>query len=697
MRTSSLKKPLSAGAAILILSFGPPSVIHANAADETAGERLDKIVVTATPLDRSADELAVPVTVIGRDQIIRSGGSSLGDLLGQTPGVSQSSFAQGASRPIIRGLDNFRVRLQENGIGAHDVSDLSEDHGAPIDPLAAQRIEVIRGPATLRYGSAAIGGIVHAHNNRIPMQAPSAPLTGELFGTYTSVSDGLETAGLADFGAGPFAGHADVFYRTTDDYDIPRSPGTQANSDNESLGLSGGGSYLFSNGYLGGSISYFESEYGIPGEEPAAEGVFIDLQQIKGTVAGEANNLGTFIETLRVSGGYSDYTHDEVIAADGVVGATFDNKEGEGRIEAVHRSIGRAEGAFGIQFAHRRLEGLGEASELISPAKRSSFAAFIFEDVTLTDALNLQLGSRVEHVSTDGFGVTPPSFNGFTLMAEIDDFGADVSPDFTPVSASAGLIYALPHSLQVSANVQYIERAPALLELFAKGGHEATRTFEIGNPNLDKEKAISFDAGFKKTEGDVTFALSAFYTDYDGFIFKNFTGLECGEEFDTCGDPAEDELQQIAYAQEDARFYGMEAQAAWQAFELAGGDVTLDARLDLVDAKLKNSGNVPRIPPLRYGAGVAYENGGLFSRLSILQITEQDDVAQNENSTKGYTDLRAEASYTIPFAGSEDRALSFGIVGTNLLDQDQRNHSSFNHEEVLQPGASARMFVRLLF
>lgn len=693
MRTYRSAKPLSTGTAVLILSFGPVLINHANAADEP----VDRIVVTATPLDRSTDELAIPVTVIGRDDIVRSGGANLGDLLGQTPGVSQSSFAQGASRPIIRGLDNFRVRLQENGIGSHDVSDLSEDHGAPIDPLAAQRIEVIRGPATLRYGSAAIGGIVHTHNNRIPTQTPSAPLTGELFGTYTSASDGFETAGLADFGTGPFAGHADVFYRTTDDYDIPHSPGTQANSDSESLGLSGGGSYLFSNGHIGGSVTYFESEYGIPGEEPAAEGVFIDLQQIKGSVSGEANNLGTFIETLRVSGGYSDYTHDEVVAADGIVGATFDNKEGEGRIEAVHKSIGPAEGAFGVQFTHRRLEGAGEASELISPAKRSSYAAFVFEDVTVTDALNLQLGARVEHVSTDGFGVTLPSFNGFVLGAEIDNFGADVSPGFTPISASAGLIYALPHNLQVSANVQYIERAPALLELFAKGGHEATRTFEIGNPNLGKEKAVSFDAGLKKTDGDVTFAFSAFYTDYDGFIYKNFTGLDCGEEFDTCGDPAEDELQQVAYTQDGARFYGMEAQAAWQAFDLAGGDVTLDARLDLVDAKLKDSGNVPRIPPLRYGAGVTYENGGLFSRLSVLQVTKQDDVAANENPTKGYTDLRAEASYTIPFGGADDRALTFGATGTNLLNQDQRNHVSFNHEEVLLPGASARLFIRVQF
>ena len=108
------------------------------------------------------------VTLIPRDEILRSTATNLGDILFSKPGMTSSTFAPGASRPIIRGLDNYRVRIQENGLATNDVSDLSEDHGVPIDPLAAQRIEVIRGPATLRWGSQAIGGVVNIDNDRIP-------------------------------------------------------------------------------------------------------------------------------------------------------------------------------------------------------------------------------------------------------------------------------------------------------------------------------------------------------------------------------------------------------------------------------------------------------------------------------------------------------------------------------------------------
>lgn len=182
---------------------------------------VDQIVVTASPRAKPSSELAAPITVLSREQLVRQGGATLGELLSQVPGVTDSSFARGASRPIIRGLDNFRVRLQENGIGSHDVSDLSEDHGAPIDPLAAQRIEIIRGPATLRYGSQAIGGVVSVLNNRIPTVSPDNGVAGEVYGAYSSVDEGLETSALIDFGEGQFAGHLDAFYRDADDYETP--------------------------------------------------------------------------------------------------------------------------------------------------------------------------------------------------------------------------------------------------------------------------------------------------------------------------------------------------------------------------------------------------------------------------------------------------------------------------------------------
>ena len=666
-----------------------------------AQAELDQIIVTASPRAKLSTELAAPITVLTREELVRQGGATLGELLSQLPGVADSSFARGASRPIIRGLDNFRVRLQENGVGSHDVSDLSEDHGAPIDPLAAQRVEIIRGPATLRYGSQAIGGVVSVLNNRIPGEAPENSVSGEVYGAYSSVDEGLETSALLDFGNGQFAGHVDAFYRDADDYEIPETPGTQANTHNESTGFAAGGSFIFDKGYLGGSVSYFESEYGIPGGEAAAEEVFIDLEQTKFAIKGETTLTDNLLETLRFDLGYSDYTHDEVIGADGIVGSTFDNEEWESRIELLHGNIGPFTGAFGVQYGKRELQGTGEAGELISPAERESFAVFVFEETDLGETIALQMAARVEHIEEEGFGVTLSGFNGSLLGVEIDDFGTQRSVDFTPVSGSLGLVWDVGQDIALGTSLQYVERAPDLLELFAKGPHESTETFEIGNPDLDKEKAVSLDVTLKRSEGSLTFDLAAFYTSYEGYIFKNFTGLVCGEEFDTCGIEGalgvDDELTQIAYTQADADFYGFEASAKWDAVETEAGTFGVDARFDVVKAKFDSGGDVPRITPMRYGAGVYFENDSVFARLSALRVSKQDDVAVNESETKGYTDLRAEITYTPDLPNMEKGALEIGVVGRNLLDDDQSNHVSFKKEDVLLPGASARVFVRLRF
>ncbi len=669
------------------------------AALSAQAEARDEIIVSGSPLERTNVDQVGAITDLDRDEIQRQGGATLGELLAKTPGIAESSFAPGASRPIIRGLDNFRVRIQENGVGAHGVSDVSEDHGVPIDPLAAQRIEVIRGPATLRYGSQAIGGVVNVLNNRVPTAAPENLIDGEAFASFNTVNTGFEGGGLFDIGAGNFAGHFDWFYRDTDDYDIPQAPGEQDNTQNETLGVSGGGSIVFDDGFIGANVSYFDSEYGIPGEA-AAEDVFIDLDQTKVVVRGEVRNVSNFISTLRLDGGYSNYLHDEVVGETGEIGATYDNEEWELRAEALHTQFGPFEGAIGFHFAHRDLEAFGEASELIAPSDRQSYGFFLFEEASLTEQLTLQMATRVEHVELDGFGVTPPSLNGSVLMAEIDDFGADSPRDFTPISGSVGLVFDLGNQIALGGNVQYVERAPALLELYSKGPHEATATFEVGDPNLDKEKAISFEATLKKDEGDFTFGLAGFYTTYDGFIFRELTGFVCGEEFESCGiegDPGvEDELTQLAFLQEDADFYGFEAQAAWNAFEMNGATIGFDGQFDFVRAEFDDGANVPRITPLRFGAGAFYEGNRLFARIGALRVTRQDNVATNETETSGYTDLRLEANYTFPLAGSDTRAVQIGVVGSNLLDQDQRNHVSFLKDDVLRPGASARLFARLI-
>ncbi len=680
-----------AGAALLAsLSLAFPTSASAEPASAPS------IVITASPLARTTSELAQPVTIIEKDEISRSGASTLGSLLGAKPGVAQSSFARGASRPIIRGLDNSRIRIQENGLGAHDASALSEDHGVPIDPSAAERIEIIRGPAALRYGSEAIGGLVSVLNNRIPDHAPTDGFEAEIEANTTTVDSGVMGRGSIDVGDGPIAVHIDAFARSADDYSTPQ--GTQANSAAEASGLSAGVSYLLPNGHVGVSITQYESDYRVPGAEAAANRLAIDLEQTRYAAAARLEDLGGFFTGLNADVGYSDYTHDEVSKVAGTIGSRFDNEEWEGRLELLHRAIGNVEGAWGIQAATRDLSATGEGGELIAPSTRDALAAFIFEEWKINPALRLQVSGRIEQVELEGLGVAPPTLQGVTLPGqELADFGSRRSLDFTPVSGAAALVFDLTDDITLGLNTQYVERAPDLLELFAKGPHEATETFEVGDPTLGKESATSFDLSLTQNTGNLSLEANLFYTSFSDFIFKQNTGFVCGEEFDTCGvDGApgvEDELTQIAYRQSDADFHGAEFGARWSAFDVADGRLGFDGRFDYVRGKLDAGGNVPRITPLRYGAGVFFENDNLFSRISFLRANEQDDVATNETSTNGYTDLRAEATYTF-FLPDSDREIELGVVGTNLLDDDIRNHVSFKKDDVLEPGASALFFIR---
>jgi iron complex outermembrane recepter protein len=306
-----------------------------------------------------AANVFAPVTVIPQAEIERTPAANIGDLTMNTPGVSGSGFAAGANRPIIRGVDNARVRIQENGVGSMDVSDIGEDHGVPIDPLAAQRIEIIRGPATLRWGSQAIGGVVSVENNRIPTPDTPQGFRAIMRGAFTSVDTGNEGAVILQGRNGPFAVHADFFKRYAGDYSTPR--GRQANSALHMEGASIGGSYIFSNGYIGAALSHFGSLYHVPGGEAAENRVRIDLRQTRFTSKGEVRIDSAFIDTIRFWFGAVDYKHDER-AFDGgfdTIKGTFKNREMEGRVEAQLRpfnsAFGRWNTAVGVGFGKQQI------------------------------------------------------------------------------------------------------------------------------------------------------------------------------------------------------------------------------------------------------------------------------------------------------------------------------------------------------
>lgn len=655
----------------------------------SAQAEVDEIVITANPLN--GDKVAVPVSQLDQDQLDSQGGGSLGEALANELGITQSGFATGASRPIIRGLDNFRVRIQENGVAAHGVSALSEDHGAPADPLSADRVEVLRGPAVLRYGSQAIGGVVTILNDRIPNQRFDDGIEGEFYGALSSVDNGRTGALSLNAGADNLSFHADGFIRRLKDFELPDQSGRLLDTYLENEGGSVGASIIGENGHLGISVGRETSEYGIPAAE---ERLFIDMEQDKIRVAGSHNNLS-------FEGGWSDYQHDEVEKVTGISGSTFNNEEWEGRAEYLFTLSNGADAAVGVQASGRDLSALGEGGHLLSPVDSNAFAAFGFIEMPVRDGVTFQGGARAEFVSHDGFGVRPSRFDGVNAgAADLDQFedaedhiGGE-EQDFNLTSGSVALLFTPDDARTFSFGVSYAERAPAPSELFSKGAHEATETFEIGDPDLSEERAISAEAKFNLDRTDRQVAVNLFYTHFDDFIYKAFTGFVCGEEFDECGNAGDagvvDELTQLAFAQQDARFYGVEASLTQWLGEVHGMQIGFEGQFDMVRGRLDDDGNVPRVTPMRLRGGLIAEGDQVSAGVSLAHTFKQNKVGENEDRTKGFNNVSAQILYR-PMSVEN---LTIGLVGQNLTDDVGRNHVSFKKADVVLPGRNFRVFVR---
>jgi iron complex outermembrane recepter protein len=523
-------------------------------------------------------------------------------------------------------------------------------------------------------------------------------------GGLQSVDDGRDGAFKVTAGsAAGFVVHADGFKRQTDDYDTPH--GKQANTFVDSEGFSVGTSYIWQSGFAGIAFSRFSSLYGIPGEEALEARPRIDMTQDKVMSKGEWRVRDYGIEAIRYWFGASDYAHNEVIfeQADGhdIVGTRFTNKEQEGRLEIQHlpvmTGLGELRGAVGAQWGHRKVAGIAvdePIDALLSPATTNTSAAFIFEELQLTRQLRLQAAARIEQANVDGRGLlefsdpnTPVAFVG--------------ERSFTPFSGSLGALYELPLGVVARLTGQYVERAPDAAELFSKGVHEATGTFEIGNPLLEKEDASTIELGFKRAQGQFRFDASVYYSKFNGFIYKQLTGIDCAETLATCGDGNPDnDLAQVLYQQRNATFYGAELAAQYDILPIWRGVLGVDTQYDFVRAQFAGGENVPRIPPHRLGGGVYYRDANWLARAGILHAFKQDEIGVNEIETPGYTLVSAQLSYTTKLEQGPNWAseMTIGIKGENLADDDVLNHSSFKRrEDVLLPGANVRLFGSIKF
>jgi iron complex outermembrane recepter protein len=626
----------------------------------------EEVVVTAHADLHQANELAQPVTVLGGAELALKLAPTLGETLAQEPGVSSTYFGPGASRPVIRGLGGDRIRVLQSGLGSADASSTSPDHAVSFDPLSARQIEVLRGPATLLYGSSAVGGVVNVLDSRIPDVLPDK-VAGALDLAGGTAADERSGAASLQAALGVLALHGDFLKRDTKDLGIPG--GVLENSATENQGGSLGASFVGGSGFLGASFSVFDTLYGVPGhaheegeEAPAEEpaGVKIDMRQRRGDLKGEWNRPVGAVRALKVRFGVADYEHSELEGD--AVGTVFTNESWEGRFDVLHKPAGPLSGSLGLQVGQRDFEAVGEEA-FIPPTQTSTFAVFAFEEIG-RGPFKLQVGARGEKQDADATGDDP------------------LQRSFTGWSGSAGFTWQKA-GWGASLTVARSTKLPTAEELYANGPHIATRAFEVGDPDLRKERSLGVDLALRRKAGRFTGEVSVFTNRFDDYIYEAFTGEE------------EDGLAVVNFVQSDARFWGGEAEATVDLLHREPHHLDLEASADLVRAELRESGQaLPRIPPARFGAGLHYHNDRWNARVEARRVAEQDRIAPFERPTDGYTFVNASLGYRF-FAGRT--VLDLLLRGTNLTDAEGRNHVSFLKDLVPLPGRDVRLGLRVLF
>jgi len=635
-------------------------VSHAALADDTNAIHLESIPVTGNPLGVASDELVVPVSVLnGRELSLRREGT-LGETLNGIPGVTATQFGPNASRPVIRGLDAERVRIMQNGIGVLDASSLSFDHAVGIDPLIIEQIDVVRGPAALLYGGSAVGGVVNAIDHRIPKEQLDG-VTGRAEARFGGPDSTRNAAAVVDAGNGQFAIHADVYNRKTDDLDIPgfavsrrkseadgtprENKGKLVNSSADGDGAALGAALTFDNGYIGASVSTLNNNYGVVAEEA----VRIDMQSQRWDIASEFTDLGPVIHRVKFRLAHTDYEHSEL--EDGEIGTTFKNRGIEGSFEAGHAPIAGLNGVIGYQFSNTNFEALGEEA-FVPSVNTQNKALYVYEELPLGTAEakhKITFGGRLGHTTVDS------KTNA--------NFGAGQENSFNPHSFALGGLYSLNEQWSVTSNLSHNERAPSYFELYANGAHVATGQFEVGNTNFDVERSNGVDAQLRWKNSLHSFSIGAYYTRFSNFIGLFSTGNDIEVE------PGEF-LPEAQFRAVPAVFKGLEAE----------GKFTLSDHLqwlvrgDYVHAKeTRTNDYLPRIAPLRLGTGLQYAFSSFSARIDVLHAFKQNNTADNELATDGYTNVSALLTYKLPVKTH----VELFAKANNLLNQEIREHASF--------------------
>ncbi|WP_286270697.1 TonB-dependent receptor [Thalassotalea hakodatensis] len=701
---------------------------------------IEVIDVVSSPVHMSVMESASPVTVLAGETLRRQQASTLGDSLEKTVGVHTNFHANVASTPIIRGLSGPRVMISQNGLDVSDVSRVGPDHAVATEASTATQIEVLRGPATLFYGSGAVGGVVNVVDGRVPTDSTTR-------GEWSLETNSADHKKLASFnattGTESFAFYVDGYWRESDDYEVPVAPELEddhndsfvvENSAEESNGITIGASYLFDNGYLGFSVEEFNREYGIPGhthdgdgdddhdhdnEAAEDESVYADLEQTRVQLQGEFNVTGNWLRQVKLRAGFTDYQHSEI--EHGEIGTVFENETQEIKLDFLHQPLSHWKGGISLHYKNSEVAAQG-AEAFTPPSENETFALALMEERHINDDVLLQLGARIERVTLDASDVLLPELAAHAHDDEHNDHGHNndkdyirvfsVDHEFTPVTVSTGLVWNFTPGYNVGVSLSRSERAPSATELLSFGPHIGTGSYEIGalfarhqhddeshigltDEVIDLETANNIDLTFRKTQGDVAFVLNAFYNKINNYYYQINTGLfaESGHEdhgHDHGDDEHSNELPVYMFQTDDVTLKGFEAQIAWQATD----EIKATVFSDYVRVKLQDGGDLPRTPPLRIGTNLSYTNEKLSAHLDITRYQKQDKISSYETETDGYTLVDASISYDLPILNHD---ISLYVKGSNLTDTEARVHSSFLKDIAPRPGRSFSVGVRGYF
>jgi iron complex outermembrane receptor protein len=663
--------------------------------------------VTGNPLGVGSDQMVVPISILNGRELSLKRGNTLAETLNSIPGVSNSSFGPSVGRPMIRGMDSDRIKILQNGVNNLDASNLSFDHGVSIDPLIIEQIDVIRGPATLLYGGGAVGGVVNAIDHRIPKEKLEG-ITGRGEVRYGGANLEQSNAAVVDVGTGNFVMHFDAYNRDSKNLRIPgnaisnRLESTQVwdptingdgggvfeggyttypanhgrkkllNSQSETRGGAVGASMIFDKGYAGVSYAKHQTKYGSV-KEP---GILLDMDTDRIDFASEIKDLGRFFERAKFKAAYTDYRHHEMDAVE--IHTTFKNRGIDGTFELAHVPLLGLKGVIGTQFDSGKFDAIGHEA-FIPNSKTNSQSLYVYEELPLNQhKITFGLRHGNHEIESKGGG-------------EDDKFGDPSKKKFNTNNAAIGGLYALNEQWSLTANLSHNERAPSYFELFANGVHTATGVYEEGQSNLKKEKSNGLDGQIRWKSGQDSLTLGAYFNKFSNFIGLLSTNIG--------GEGHNEEEEEITYKK--STFSGIKAD--FKGVELEGKTMLTDylqfnVRGDYVDAKDKtNGGYVPRISPLKLGAGLKYEFDRFGARFDVLHAFKQNRVATNYNYETGkelitdaYTNVSMMATYKLP----TQLNLEAFTRANNLLDEEIREHASFLKDIAPMGGRSLMIGLR---